>query len=120
MSNGKKMKYVINKLSAIIIKNNKLLLVRKKNSLIYISPGGKSKKGETHIETLEREVKEEVDLKVVYCKYFGGFSGLSAIESLPINMEIYYVVTKGIPKPNNEIVELLWIGSDYKKIKVRH
>ena len=61
---------MIDKVGGIIIKNKKVLVVRKKtkeNFPEFIIPGGKRETGETDVETLQREIQEEVNLKVVKC-----------------------------------------------------
>ena len=63
---------MIDKVGGIIIKNKKVLVVRKKtkgNFPEFIIPGGKREIGETDVETLQREIQEEVNLKVVKAEY---------------------------------------------------
>ncbi|MBS3094510.1 NUDIX domain-containing protein [Candidatus Pacearchaeota archaeon] len=63
------------RVSVILLKDNKLLLVnmRRKNSSIYVLPGGGLELGESIFEAGAREVKEETNLnvknlKIVYLK----------------------------------------------------
>ncbi len=57
------------RVSAVIIKDGKMLLIhRKKNGNDYfINIGGTPEKGESHVQTLVREVKEEarIDVRIV-------------------------------------------------------
>lgn len=56
-------KKTIQIVSAILLNTNKdLLVVRKRNSLFYMLPGGKIDQGEELIDTLRRELKEELNL----------------------------------------------------------
>jgi len=57
--------------SAIIIKNDKVLLIhRKKEGMEYwVFPGGSIEEGEEKDEAIKREVFEETSLKVINCHY---------------------------------------------------
>jgi 8-oxo-dGTP pyrophosphatase MutT (NUDIX family) len=50
---------------AIIIKNNKIYMMHSKKYRYYKFPGGGIEKGESEIDALIREVKEESGLKVI-------------------------------------------------------
>ncbi len=52
------------RVGAIIIKNKKILMVRNNKSPHYYSVGGRVKIGESSIEALNREIKEELGLKL--------------------------------------------------------
>ena len=62
--------------AAIILFNNKILCVqRNKNKYDYISykfefPGGKVEIGETNVEALRREIKEELEMDIIIQKHF--------------------------------------------------
>jgi len=105
---------VIKKIGGIILKDQKMLVVRKRGTDAYIMPGGKPKGDETHQETLERELNEELNLFPSSFKYFGNFQEKSMFENADVNMCIYFVDVKGEMKPDSEIVELKWIDSGYK------
>ena len=70
---------VRNSVKAIIIKNDKLLCIRKsdKDGYYYLLPGGGQEKNETFIETVKRECFEEIGaeikvLKLIYIREYIG------------------------------------------------
>jgi ADP-ribose pyrophosphatase YjhB (NUDIX family) len=109
----------IKKIGGIIVNNKKMLVVRKKGTDAYIIPGGKPKGDETHQETLERELNEELNIFPHSFKYFGNFQEKSMFENTDVNMCIYFVEVKGEMKPDSEIVELKWIDSSYKNKDIK-
>lgn len=107
----------IDKVGGVILKDKKLLVVRKRtkdNRQEFIIPGGKREKGETDFETLKRELKEELQLELLKATPFGGFDDIAVFENIPIHVEVYYADTVGMPKCDSEIKDLVWIDRDYK------
>ena len=105
---------MIDKVGGIIIKNKKVLVVRKKtkeNFPEFIIPGGKRETGETDVETLQREIQEEVNLKVVKAEYVD----IAIFEKVPIVVKVYLCEVEGEVNVDNEIKEFCWIDKDYKK-----
>lgn len=101
---------MIVKHAAIIIRNNKILLTRKKKTSIFISPGGKIEPGETPQECLKREIKEEIDTEVVAAKLFCTNHATAALENKKIEISSWLVEITGDPVPSSEIDELRWIS----------
>lgn len=111
-------KETIFKIGGIILKDKKLLVVRKitpDNRSEFIMPGGRIEGNETPRETLERELKEELDVQVLQIKYFGSFDDTAVFENIPIHMEVYFVTIHGLLKPKTEIKEFIWIDREYGK-----
>lgn len=106
----------IHKIGAVILNDRKILVVRKyvAGRVEYIIPGGRSEDGETHEDTLRRELREELQLEVESYRLFGSFSETAVFEGIPINMDVYFVETTGVPHCDSEIKELLWIDRDYE------
>jgi len=102
------------KIAGIIIKNKKLLMVRKYNEPHFIMPGGRIKEGETKEQALSRELKEELDVELVSMKPFKTFEAQHFRDKNKIvRMETYFAEISGEPKATSEINEIKWIDSHY-------
>ena len=58
------------RIAGIIIKENKLLLLKGRGHKHLWTPGGKLEKGETDKECLKRELKEEIGVDLIEAKFF--------------------------------------------------
>jgi 8-oxo-dGTP diphosphatase len=106
------------KIGAVIQDGDKKLLVVKKNvpgRNTYIIPGGRPEADETQLETLERELKEELGVTVKRADPFGTYEERSEFEDVPLTMTVFDVEIEGSPAPQSEIVDMLWIDRDYAK-----
>lgn len=112
-------KQSIHTVGAVILKDKKILMVRKRGSEVLMMPGGSPKRNETHEETLKRELKEELQLNLVSLKYLATFEDLNATRRLPMTMDVYWVKTWGEVYPDSEIKEFRWVGKDYEKEGIR-
>lgn len=110
---------MINKCAALIIKGNKLLVVRKSGTSIFISAGGKVDPNETQLECLKREVFEELGVKVLTSQPYSCDSAKAEFENKVITIYSYIVEVEGEPQPSSEISEICWMGiDDVNKIKL--
>ncbi|MBB5497973.1 NUDIX domain-containing protein [Paraburkholderia sp. MM5384-R2] len=100
------------KCAAAIIHEKSLLLTRKQGTDTFISPGGKPLSGESCLDCLCREIREELNIEVSKQSYLGEFSGTSTFEDMPIEMNVYLVEIEGEPRAGMEIDELMWYRSD--------
>lgn len=104
-------------MTALCIKSKKLLVVHKKTENIWLSLGGKREPGETDIETLTREVKEEINCKVKNPQFFGVFEGLAFDGVRKMRITCYLVELEGeiSLNPNDPIDQVMWVDKDYEK-----
>ena len=104
------------KIAGLIIKDGKILLVRKYDEEQFIIPGGKILPGEIPRETLARELKEELNLELIDMRSWSqNFTVHFKIKDKLIIMDSYLVQVKGEPKASSEINEFKWLDSSYKK-----
>jgi len=85
----------------------------------YISLGGRLEQGETEIQCLEREVKEEIGCKAKNTKPFATFEGPTHDFKQTLKMVCYFCDIEGDIQlnPNDNVDGYLWIGRDFEKIE---
>jgi len=104
------------KIGAVIQDDTRRLLVVKKHVPgrdTYIIPGGLPEGTETQQETLERELLEELGVKVVSSVLFGNYEEPSEFEDAILSMTVFDVTIEGVPSPQSEIIDALWIDRNY-------
>lgn len=110
---------VIDKVGAIILKDKKILVQRKKNNRKEcIIPGGKREQLENDFQTLQRELFEEITVEVKKATYFGDYDDLAVFSNKPLHVCVYLVDISGKIKCNNEIKEAIFIDRNYKEKEI--
>jgi len=88
------------------------LLVRKRGSSIFMQPGGKIESGESALQALTRELREELGLVVDpgETEYIGSYRAVAANEeNTVVRAEVFFLTTPELPITGAEIDELLWV-----------
>lgn len=104
---------VIDKIALLYIKDGKILSTRSKGKDKYYFPGGKRENGETDIETLVREIKEELSVDIIESSinYYGTFEAQAhgKSEGILVKMTCYTAEFNGELKADSEIAEIVWL-----------
>ena len=107
---------IIHKVAAVVIQNNKFLLVRKKGKDIWTNLGGHPEKGESEEQALLREIKEEMGCDAKIEKKIGDFDAPAAFDDAIVHLSAYLVSLSGpITFEDPELEEYQFIDKDYQK-----
>lgn len=104
----------IDKIAWLHMVDGRVLCARSKGKDTYYIPGGKREPGETDIDTLIREVEEELSVRIKpeTAVYFGTFETQAhgKSEGIRISMACYFAEYEGELRPASEIDELAWFA----------
>jgi DNA polymerase III epsilon subunit-like protein/8-oxo-dGTP pyrophosphatase MutT (NUDIX family) len=92
--------------------DGRTLLVRKRGTTSFMQAGGKIEQGESALDALRRELREELGLELDpdHTEYLGSFRAEAANEpNTVIRAEVFALTTDGMVGATGEIEELLWI-----------
>jgi 8-oxo-dGTP diphosphatase len=97
--------------TAIILNELNEILVTKEEDKWGL-PGGRIEKTESPLETLKRELEEELSINNVNAELLGVFKFEKAFKSdKPLVMNAYIVNTNDKIFPTDDIEEILWLNS---------
>jgi 8-oxo-dGTP pyrophosphatase MutT (NUDIX family) len=106
------------KIGALILRGGRMLLCRKgRDTSKLILPGGRLEAGETELQCLARELREELgDVALTRAERLGAYEDRAALDDPAVVKTVRIVLYRGElagePAPSAEIAELVWFGPD--------
>lgn len=104
---------VIDKSAWIHLENGRLLSTRSRGRDAYYVPGGKPEPGESRLETLVREIREELTVEIDpgTARLYGVFEAQahSHPDGVLVRMACYFAEHAGEIRPAAEIEEIVWL-----------
>ncbi|GIH14065.1 NUDIX hydrolase [Rugosimonospora africana] len=105
---------VIDKVAWIRLEDGAILSSRSRGKDVYYLPGGKREPGEDDIDTLVREVREELSVTIATgtARYLGTFEAQAHghPDGTVVRMTCYTADYDGVLRPDSEIEELAWLS----------
>ncbi|WP_053739384.1 NUDIX domain-containing protein [Nocardia sp. NRRL S-836] len=93
------------------VEAGRLLVVRSRDKKAFYLPGGKIEPGETPVEAVRREVREELGVELdrpeVLKRYVAPAYGEG--EGAMVDMTCFTAALESTPRPTGEIAELTWV-----------
>jgi 8-oxo-dGTP diphosphatase len=105
---------LIDTVAWVQVEGGRILCARSRGKDVFYIPGGKREPGETELDALLREIKEElaVDLVAESVRRFGTYRAQAHAhqDGVEVLMSCYTAGYQGTPSASSEIEELDWLG----------
>lgn len=104
---------IIDKVAWLHVVDGRILCARSRGKDTYYVPGGKREAGETELETLAREIEEELSVRIQpeSAVHYGTFEAEAhgKTDGAIVKMSCYTAEADGELSPASEIEELAWL-----------
>lgn len=108
----------IHKIAAMVIKDDKILMVRKQGKEVWTTLGGRPERQETEEQALLREIIEEVDCEAEIIRKLGDFKADAIFHpNTVVRLSTYLVKLIGEPNIHKdpELEECMYVPKNYKQ-----
>jgi 8-oxo-dGTP diphosphatase len=110
---------VLEVVAAAIVRKGRLLVVSKQAAPeVFYVPGGKPDPGEAPLETLYRELDEELGVRPLEPRFLADVEAVAALEGVPMRMSLYGARLTQVPRPAAELAQLRWITGHEDDIRI--
>ncbi|XVQ16206.1 NUDIX hydrolase [Spirillospora sp. CA-255316] len=96
------------------LEGGKVLSTRSRGKEVFYLPGGKRENGESDLETLVREIREELAVEILpgSVERLGVWEAQAHghSEGVTVRMSCYTADHQGTPKASSEIAEVVWLS----------
>lgn len=103
----------IDKIAWIRVEDGRILSTRSRGKDVYYLPGGKREPGETDVEVLVREIREELDVAIdpAGAEHVGTFQAPAHghADGVDVRMTCYSADYQGTLTASSEIAEVIWL-----------
>jgi 8-oxo-dGTP diphosphatase len=104
----------IDKIAWLELTEGRILSTRSKGKDVYYLPGGKREPGESDVDTLVREVREELTVSIdpATAAHEGTFTAQAHGHppGVAVQMTCYSAQYQGVPTASSEIAEVRWLS----------
>lgn len=105
---------LIDKVAWVRVERGAVLCARSAGKELYYLPGGKRESGETDVETLVREIREELGVAITpgTAEEAGVFEARAdgRADDVTVRLTCYFADYSGVLAANSEIDEFAWLG----------
>lgn len=101
---------------AIIIRDKARLLVTGHDADFFWTPGGKIDGSDTPLETVHREIKEELGVNVCHATLFGTENTTNSLTNKKQVVSYLFVDVEGKLNPSNEITGYCWYTRENSRV----
>jgi 8-oxo-dGTP diphosphatase len=104
---------MIDKIAWIHLEEGRILSTRSRGKDVYYLPGGKREPGESDLDTLVREIDEELAVAIEpdTAAHLGTFEAQAHAhaDGVVVRMTCYTATHRGTPTASSEIDEVIWL-----------
>ncbi len=109
-------KKIIHKVAAMVFEDDAFLMVLKKGKDVWTNLGGKPEAGETELDALRREIREELGCDSLVVKKLGDFEAPAVHDDALVRLSVYLTELHGEPKISDpELEAFTFVSESYKE-----